>query len=71
MDLVGQALEVEAQEVKHRCVEIGDTHAIGHGLVAKFVGSAVDVARLDAAAGEPAAEAARVVVAAIARFRDR
>ena len=71
MDRVCQALEVEAQEMEHRRVEIGDAHPVGDGFVAEFVGGAVDVAGLDAAAGEPAGEAARVVVAAVARFRDR
>ena len=41
------------------------------GLVAELVGRAVDVARLEAAAGQPQAEGVAVVVAAVAVLRDR
>ena len=61
----GEALEVEAEQVKDRGVEVGDVAAVGDGVVAEVVGRAVGLAALDAAAGEPDGEAVGVVVAAV------
>ena len=44
-------------------VEIVDVHDVFHGVIAEIVGVAVAHAALDAAAGEPAAEALDVVIA--------
>ena len=41
------------------------------GVVAEFVGRAVDRAALDAAAGQPDAEAVGIVIAAVAALRER
>src|SRR5262245_48152898 len=61
----GELLVVEADEVEDGGVEVVDVDAVFDGLVAEFVGGAVDVAALDAAAGEPHGEAEAVVVATL------
>src|SRR5262249_12554213 len=59
----GELFVVEAQEVEHRGVQIMDMHGFFHGLISEFVGGAVNVSRLYAAAGEPHGEAVRIMVA--------
>ena len=61
----GEALVVEAEQVQNRGMQVGDMAAVGDGVVAEVVGGAVGLAALDAAAGEPDAEAIGVVVAAV------
>ena len=61
----GEAVEVEAEQVEDRGVEVGDVAAVGDGVVAEVVGRAVGLAALDSAAGEPDGEAVGVVVAAV------
>ena len=56
---------VEAELVQDRGVDVGHVVAIFDGVEADLVGRAVDDAPLDAAAGQPGAEALRVVVAAV------
>ena len=63
--LVGEPLMVDAQEVKDRRVEVVDMDAVTGDAVAERIGRAVDGPRLDAAAGAPDSETARVMIAAI------
>ena len=42
----GEALEVEAEEVEDRGVEVGDVAAVGDGVVAEVVGGAVGLPAL-------------------------
>ena len=51
--------------MQHRGVDVGDVVPVLDGVEAELVGGAVDDAPLDAAAGQPGAEALRVVVAAV------
>ena len=62
---VGELLVVEAQQVQDRGVQVVDVDRVLDGLEAELVGRAVDVAALDAAAGQPHGEAVVVVVAAV------
>ena len=62
---------VEAQEVQNRGVQVVDVDGLLDGRVAELVGGAVDLAALDAAAGEPDRKAPVVVVAAHARLAAR
>ena len=62
---VGEAGVVEAEEVEHGGVQVVDVDRLVRGGEAEFVGAAVDLAPLDATAGEPAGEAVVVVVAAV------
>ena len=55
---------VEAEEVQQGGVVVGVSDDVLDRLVAELVGLAVDVAGLEAAAGEPHAEAVGVVIAA-------
>ena len=52
--------------MQDRGVDVGDVVPILDGVEADLVGGAVDDAALDAAAGQPGAEALRMVVAAVA-----
>src|SRR4051812_13566389 len=52
---------VEAEEVHHRRVNVGDVVRVFDGVEAELVRCAVDRAALDAAAGEPDGETVRVV----------
>ena len=62
---VGELFVVEAQQVQDRGVQVVDVDLVFDGGEAEFVGGAVDVAALDAAAGQPHGEAVVVVVAAV------
>ena len=64
-----QLLVVQAEQVQHRRVQVGDAACGRRGAVAEVVGRAVGLAALDAAAGQPDAEAVGVVVAAVAALR--
>ena len=61
----GQLRVVEAEGVQQRRVQVGDADDVLDGRVAEVVGRAVDVALLEAAAGEPQREGVAVVVAAV------
>src|SRR5579884_4447478 len=65
LELVREPLVVDAQAVQDRCVEIVDVHGLVHHVVAEVVRLAVDHAALDAAAGQPHAEIAGMVIPAI------
>ena len=52
-------------------MQVGHADRVDGGLVAELVGGAVDVARLEAAAGEEQSECVAVVVAAVGVLRDR
>ncbi len=65
------ALVVQANLLEDRCVEVGDILALLHRLVTDLVGGAVDHAAFDSAAGQPAGEALRVMVAAHVVLRIR
>src|SRR5262249_52448926 len=54
---ISQAFVVEAQEVQDGGVQVVDVNTLFDGAVAELVGGAVDVAPLDAAAGEGDGEA--------------
>ena len=62
---------VEAQGVEQGGLEVVDGDGVFDGGVAELVGRAVDVAPLEAAAGQPEREAVAVVVAAVGPLRDR
>ena len=64
--LVREPRVVEAELVQHRRVQVGDAAPIDGGAVAEVVGGAVNLATLDAAAGQPDAEAVGMVIAAVA-----
>ena len=64
-------VRIEAEEVQHCGVDVGDVMAIAEGMVAEFVGSAVDRAAADARAGKPDREAMRVMIAAILAAAER
>src|SRR5207245_4200136 len=61
---------VDAQAAKHGRVEIVHVHRFFDNVVAEIIGLAERDAALDAAAGHPDAEAARMMVAPETRFRD-
>ena len=56
---------VEAELMEDGRVDVGDVVAVLDGVEAEFVGRAVDDSSLDASAGEPGAEALRVVIATV------
>src|SRR5437762_2435215 len=61
-----EAPRIEAHQVQHGGVDVGDVVAVLDGVEADLVGDAVGNAALDAAAGQPGAEALRMMVAAVA-----
>ena len=62
---VGQLLVIKAEQVEHRGVEIMDGDFVLDGGETEFVGRAVDLASLHAAARQPAGEAVVIVIAAV------
>ena len=68
--MVRQLGVIQPEQVQDRGVPVGHADAVLDGGVAELVGGAVDVPRLDAAAGQPDAEAVLVVVAAVRRSAD-
>lgn len=56
---------VESEEVENSGPEIVNSAGIFGGVIAEFVGGAVDMAAFDATAGHPDGKAVRVVVAAV------
>ena len=64
-------LVIEAEEVKHRRVKIVHKYFIFDGMVAVIVGRTMNVAALDAAAGQPNGKAERIVIAAVAALGHR
>ena len=67
LEAVGQPGVLDPQQVQDRGVEVVDLDRVLDDVVGEVVGLAVDEARLDAAAGQPDREAARVMVAAVIR----
>ena len=65
LELERQPRVVDAQAVQHRRVQVVDVDRVAGDVVAEVVGLAVGHARLDAAAGQPDGEAARMMVAAV------
>ena len=65
LELVGQALVVDAQTVQQRRLQIVDMHRVFHDVVAIVVGLTQTDAGLDPASGNPHGEAARMMVSAI------
>ena len=61
---------VDAELLEQRGLQVAHMHRVFHDVVRELVGLAVDRAALDAAAGEPEAEAARMVIAAIILGRE-
>src|SRR4051794_22774484 len=64
-----EALVVEAEQLEDGGVEVADVDGVLDDVVAEVVRLAVDRAALDAAAGHPHGEAARVMVAAVVGLR--
>ena len=64
LEAEGQAFVIEAKAMQQRGVQVMDVDRIAGDVVAEVVGLAESLATADAAAGEPHAEAARVVIAA-------
>ena len=62
---VGQLLVIKAEQVEHRGVEVMDGDFVLDGGETEFVGRAVDLASLHAAARQPAGEAVVIVIAAV------
>ena len=58
-----QLMRIEAQLVQDRGVYVGDIVRVFDGIEAQFVGRSMSDAALDAAAGQPAREALRVMIA--------
>src|SRR5207245_4517513 len=56
---------IDAQAMKDCGVHVMDVHRVLDDVIAEIVGLAVDDARLDATAGHPDREAARMVIAAV------
>ena len=56
---VGELFVVEAEQAEHGGVQVVDVHALFHSLKSEFVGGAVNLAALDAAAGQPDGSAVR------------
>src|SRR5262245_6268259 len=65
-----ETVVIQAELVEDRRQEVGATHAAYGRLVAEIVGRAVNVTRLEAAAGHHEAEGVAVVVASCAVLRD-
>src|SRR5262249_29770364 len=65
----GQAFVVEAEQVQHGGVEVANVDRVFRDVVREVAGLAVNRARLDAAAGHPHGEAARMMVAAVVLMR--
>src|SRR5438876_212390 len=61
----GEALKVQAEQMEQGSMEVGDGDDIHGRIVAELIGCAMSHAALDAAAGQPEAEAPLVVVAAV------
>ena len=61
----GQLFVVDAQLVQDGGMQVADGHRILHDVVAEIVGLAVRYPTLDAAAGQPRGEAARMMIAAV------
>src|SRR5262245_46801487 len=61
----GETAKVEAEEVEQSGVEVGDRHHVLDGGVTKVIGRSDRDPALHAAAGQPEAEAALVMVPAV------
>src|SRR4029078_217777 len=69
--LESEALMIDAEEEKHRRVQIVDREDFLSGMVAELVGRAMGQTALDAAAGQEHANSLHVVIAAVAALRHR
>src|SRR5438132_12353941 len=65
LETVSQPRMIDAQQVQESGIEVVDFDRVFGDLVGEVVGLAVSDAAFDAAAGQPGAEAARVMVAAV------
>ncbi len=65
LELEGESFVVDAQAVQDGRIQVVDVAGVRRDVVAEVVGFAVRNAPLDAAAGQPHAEVARVMVAAV------
>jgi len=68
LETVGEAFVVDAEAVEEGGIEVADVDGLVGDVVAKVVGFAVGGATFYTATGQPHAEAAAMVVAAIAEF---
>jgi hypothetical protein len=62
---VDESLVVQSQGVKQRRLQVGHPNLVLDGPVAKLIGGAVNMAALEATAGQPQREGVTVVIAAI------
>src|SRR5690242_9254721 len=67
LELVGEPCMVEPQQMEHRRLQVVYVHRVFGDVVAEIVRRPVDHARLNAGAGEPNRETARMMVAAVIR----
>src|SRR5712692_640372 len=68
---IGELLVIESQQVQDGCVHIVNMHAILDGVVAEFIGCAVDEPRLNPAASHPHRVAIGIVIPPVAELRPR
>jgi hypothetical protein len=62
---ISQALMIESKQVQQRRVQVVNVDLVLDGLEAELIGSAVVVASLDAAEGQPHGKVPMVVIAAV------
>ena len=62
LEFLSETLVVDAESIEKGCVKVADVDGVFDSGIAKFVGSAVDVAGLNARAGHPNREGLDVVV---------
>src|SRR5207249_8529669 len=71
LELLGQPLVVDAEAIEDGSLQVVDVHGVLDDVVAVIVGLAMADAGLHSAARHPHAEAARMMVAAVVRRRER
>ena len=69
LELVAEALMVDAALVEDRGVDVVQVRGVGGDVVAEVIALAVGGAAFDAAAGHPHAEVSRMVIATVIRLR--
>src|SRR5688572_3172844 len=70
VEMVRQLLVIEAEQVKNSRVKVIDRLLVFRDAVAEMIGRADNRAAFHAAAGEPDAEAVRIVIASVHALRD-
>jgi hypothetical protein len=67
LELVGQALVIDAKKMKERGLEIVDVDGIFHGVESEVIGCAVGDTGLDSTSGHPNGEGVGMMIAAPTR----